>query len=89
MKNRSNVSRAALAAMVMAVMAMSAVAAEAAMQRMPADPIQRVGEGRMRRVESNRVSALSAKRVAPSWMIRLWDLGEYRPLSDVRARGSR
>ncbi|MEO5618870.1 MAG: hypothetical protein ABIS67_13970 [Candidatus Eisenbacteria bacterium] len=90
MKNRSNASRAALAAMVMAVMSMSAVSAEAALRRAPADPIQRVGEGRMRRAESDRLSLLSAmRRVSADLMIRLWVLEDYRPMGDVRSRGSR
>ena len=46
------------------VMAMSSVAAEAALQRAPAEPIQRLGEGRMRRVATERAGVLSAMRRA-------------------------
>jgi hypothetical protein len=90
MKNRSKVSRAALAAMVMAVMAMSSVAAEAALQRAPAEPIQRLGEGRMRRVASDRAGVLSAmRRASADWMIRFWEVFDYSPIVNVRQRGSR
>lgn len=90
MKSKSQVSRAAMAAVVMAVMAMSAVSAEAALQRAPVDPIQRAGgEGRMRRAVSDGVRMASAKMVAPSWMMRLWENIDYRPLLDARLRSSK
>ncbi len=91
MKNRSRVSRAALAAMVMMVVAMSAVSAEAAMQRAPADPIQRAGgEGRMRRAVVDGARSLQSLRVAVAGaMIKLWEIGEYRPFFEVRLRSSK
>lgn len=90
MKNRSRVSRAALAAMVVAVLSMSAMSAEASLQRAPADPIQRVGEGLMSRVWSGGLRTLTSARLAVGdWMIKMWDVWDYNPIENVRHYGDR